>query len=727
MSLNIGELVGYLRIDETAWVKGLVKAQAKMEAVGKSDAFKKLDSAVNKSASGFVKLATKVAQVGGGVTGIQQVAAAVVSLSGAAGLLPAAAGAGAVAMVALKVGTSGFGQSLKDLGDPKKFAADLATLAPAARADAKEIAALRPQWDRLRKSVQQTLFADTAGQIRQLASEYLPVLRAQLGGVAGGFNIAAVSTGNWLKQGSQVRTVNTTMTFLGNAVNSVTLALQPAVQIMLALVSAGSSRLPALASGFAAAAGRAAAFVQNAKDTGQLGQWIDAGLHALGQLRTILGNLIGIVAQVFGAFDDSGASALDTLVRLTGTLRTFLASAQGQQALHSLAAVLGTVSQVVSGVLLVALHQAAPVVVALEPAFAGLALQVGGVLVQALTTAGPLLLSLAGWLSQNIGWLGPLAIGLFGAVKAFQAVTAAMKVLKLVTSTNPWVLLITVTVALVTLIVTHWHQIVNAVSTAISTVVDFVKSHWQLLISIILGPLGVIIALVVSHFTQIKNFISSVLSTVVGFVKARINDVINFFGFLASLPGRVAAWFGRIKDGAVARLVAMINWVRGLPGRILGALGNLGGLLVNAGKNIVQGLWHGITSLAGWLKDKVLGWVTSVIPGPIARALGIASPSKVAAKLARWWPEGMAVGLDAGSAVVVRSAQRLAGSVTAALTPAAAGIPTVQLAVNPSAPAAGTPGGSDRALVSIGHYHPPADASAHDVAMDLDWFSRAGG
>lgn len=49
--------------------------------------------------------------------------------------------------------------------------------------------------------------------------------------------------------------------------------------------------------------------------------------------------------------------------------------------------------------------------------------------------------------------------------------------------------------------------------------------------------------------------------------------------------------------------------------------------MISAGASLVSGLWQGIQSLAGWLWNKVSGWVSSIWDG-ILGFFGIHSPSK---------------------------------------------------------------------------------------------------
>jgi hypothetical protein len=79
--------------------------------------------------------------------------------------------------------------------------------------------------------------------------------------------------------------------------------------------------------------------------------------------------------------------------------------------------------------------------------------------------------------------------------------------------------------------------------------------------------------------------------------------------------------------------------------------------------------------MGGWLYSRVMGWISSVIPGPIKRILGIASPAKLAHKYGVFWAQGLGGGLLAGRRMVSSAAGALAGSVARPLGAGPAGAP----------------------------------------------------
>lgn len=738
MALTVGELVGYLKIDGSAWRRGLVEARAELGRIARDSSadLKKLaektEKAGDRASAAFVRLALAITNVATAAATAQSVVPIFAGLGGALAVLPALGVAVGVGMIAAKVGMSGFGDAMKNVGDPAKFAESLERLSPAARETAVAVRDLGPPWRSVQQATQDALFAGVATDVRALGERYLPVLRTGLSGIASEFNTAAHGTASFLGQTAQVQTVAGIFVQVRTSIGDVTAAVPPLVSILLDLVAVGSEFLPGLSGGFTEAAQSAAELVHQARETGRLREWISSGLSTLGQLAEVLGNVGGIVRAVFGGLDTGGASLLDTLVRITGQVRAFLESFEGQRALAALGELLGAVSTVVTDVLLTALRQLAPVVVALAPGFAQLATQVGSTLVTALATAGPLLLALAGFLSANIGWLGPLAIGLYAAAQAFQVVTAAVRILNVISALNPWAIIIAATVALAVLIVTNWDTITQAVGAAWQWLLDTGRAVWDAIVGAVRAAADFLVQLFLNW--TLPGLIIKHWDTIVGAVRTAVQWVLDAVAWLGELPGRVADWFGQVKDWIVRKFGEAVDWVRGIPRRILDALGNLGDLLVEAGRDIVRGLLRGLQDFAGKIWDWVKG-IARRVWDEITDFFDIFSPSKKMRYAGRMIGLGLATGLDASTGKVTTMAEQLAkaGMVTVPApriaAPAGLGPTPKQRAIEPATSLAADPV-SDvdrRATVHIDQFHATASQSPHEIAAELDWLSRARG
>jgi hypothetical protein len=75
-----------------------------------------------------------------------------------------------------------------------------------------------------------------------------------------------------------------------------------------------------------------------------------------------------------------------------------------------------------------------------------------------------------------------------------------------------------------------------------------------------------------------------------------------------------------LKDGAVSLLEDLLSWVSSLPRRILDALGDMGRLLWDAGRALIQGLIGGIRDKLGDLRETLSGIKNAIISwkGPLS-------------------------------------------------------------------------------------------------------------
>lgn len=95
---------------------------------------------------------------------------------------------------------------------------------------------------------------------------------------------------------------------------------------------------------------------------------------------------------------------------------------------------------------------------------------------------------------------------------------------------------------------------------------------------------------------------------------------------------------------------------------------SLGGEMINAGANLLHGLWEGISGAASWLWEKVSGWASSLVSG-IKDFFGIHSPSTVFAEIGGNMADGVGVGFTDNMGGVegdMTAAMGGAGALTAA-------------------------------------------------------------
>lgn len=266
--------------DHLSAINSVIRAQDAMASEG--DAGQSLLSA-GKFISALRSVAIPVIGTAVGAVGANILA---VTAAAAQGLwmIPAAAGAAGAAIGTLSVATMGFSDTVKEMGDPEKFAEAIQNLSPNAQQAALAIQALMEPLTALKNNVQDALFADFGPMINGLANQYLPAIQAMMTGIAGGFNSAAKSVFDQLMTPETQQVITNTINSLVAAFQNLAPAAGPFIDAISRIIETGSSYLPQLADSAAKAAREFATFIASAQSSGDLSRWFREGLDTLGQL-----------------------------------------------------------------------------------------------------------------------------------------------------------------------------------------------------------------------------------------------------------------------------------------------------------------------------------------------------------------------------------------------------------------------------------------------------------
>ena len=136
---------------------------------------------------------------------------------------------------------------------------------------------------------------------------------------------------------------------------------------------------------------------------------------------------------------------------------------------------------------------------------------------------------------------------------------------------------------------------------------------WQAIWSILKGVLRLALNQIKLIWTKlIPGVLKWAWGKLVALVKWGAKKVIQNISWLAKIPSMVGGWFGRMAAKAIQKALGLARWMKSLPGRIKRGLGNLKGLLVDAGKNVIRGLIRGIQTMTGPVGRAISGIVQKI-------------------------------------------------------------------------------------------------------------------
>lgn len=179
--------------------------------------------------------------------------------------------------------------------------------------------------------------------------------------------------------------------------------------------------------------------------------------------------------------------------------------------------------------------------------------------------------------------------------------------------------------------VINWFQnLASQVSAKVTQLKNKVISHFNNLRSQASNAVQSMKNKVVSIFNAIRSTISSVVSNIRSRVSSGFNSVKSAMSNALNAARNVVrnAW-NSIRSAFSNGISRAVGLARSLPGKIRSALGNLGGLLLGAGRSVIQGFINGVTGMIGSLRNKFSS-ITNMIPdwkGPLDKDKKLLSPA----------------------------------------------------------------------------------------------------
>ena len=181
------------------------------------------------------------------------------------------------------------------------------------------------------------------------------------------------------------------------------------------------------------------------------------------------------------------------------------------------------------------------------------------------------------------------------------------------------------------------------------------------LLAILIGTIttAIIAYNIAVNATTIATTLATAATTAFGSIMAFVTSPVTLV--VAAIGALIAIGYLLIKnwDEIVAFAKKLFTWLADFFKDIASKIGGFFSGMYNIGKNIVTGIWNGITGAKDWLLDKIKGFASSITSG-IKKFFGIKSPSRVMRdQVGQWLPKGIAVGIDANTDSALNSIDKM--------------------------------------------------------------------
>ena len=465
---------------------------------------------------------------------------------------------------------------------------------------------------------------------------------------------------------------------------------------------------------------------------GRLAESVSKALQgAFTKLQPVLDSVGSALADLMSTVGDALAPVIDALIPIVEELISIFTDAAAN-ILPSLIPLLETLGQAYTTLAGIVTDLVIPTIEKLLPIVEGVLNAIIGIIGPALDTITAIIDTVLAVISGDwsAAWEGIKGIfsGVWETMGAI--VTGAIEIIKATISAGVEIIKAVWSAAwegIKSVASTVWEGIksvvstaITAVSTTVSTVMEGVKTGWN------------------TAWTTVKDFastawegIKSKASTAITAVSTTVST-----GMTAVKSGWNTAWttvrnvvgpaWESIKSGVSSGMSSVVSTVRSLPGRVLGALGNLGSLLINSGRSLISGFVRGITSAFSSAINAVRNGMSRI------RSFFPFSPAKRGPFSGRGWvkysgqsiPPALAAGIRGKIPEAQAAARDLAQAASNALTVdgSMTGLASSGSGAQPGAavqPETANHGGAGVVFNIGGIYNPQAEPSSTSLSREL--------
>lgn len=209
--------------------------------------------------------------------------------------------------------------------------------------------------------------------------------------------------------------------------------------------------------------------------------------------------------------------------------------------------------------------------------------------------------AITGVITAFVDWVSPYLTAAWDAITG--AISAAWDAIKNA-ATAAWDFIKGVFLAFWNWVKPYVQAAIDAIKTVLSTAWEFIKTA------------------ATTVWNAIKTVFSTVWEAIKSIVRKAVDSVIAVFNGIKTIVDKVKGFFNELKKAASGGTDSLLAFVKGIPGRVISAIGNLGSLLYNKGRDLVQGMIDGIRNMfgsVGNVASDLVSMVTDFLPGSPAK------------------------------------------------------------------------------------------------------------
>lgn len=498
---------------------------------------------------------------------------------------------------------------------------------------------LAPQLDSLKASVSGVFEAKLTPIFDQLGTIF-PVLDTGMRAVANGLSDMMQGFTNVVTSAGGMAQISTVLANTGSFLSGLAPIVGTATQAFLTLSTAGSNAFGYLQGSLATFATGFNDMVNRITNSGAF----DGAMKGLSQT-------LDSVLSLFNRLFESGVTAMG---QLGGPLST-LVNGIGDAFIAAMPA-LTAFSTLIGNVLGSALSALAPAISALTPAFTTLAETLGTMLTSNLQALAPVLTQVASAVGTTLltalQALQPIMPQLLATFQQFGAVLSTQLAQYLPPLAQAFGQLLA---AIIPLTPAFLKLVTEAIIPMVPAFFKLVTATTPLVTA--LAKMATVVSPLVQAFAAATPAIAGLISP----ITAVSGAFTALTGSIGTVIAKVAEWVSAFASAAVQ----VVSEAKAIPGKIQSALGNLGGVLVGAGKALMDGLLSGIRSglqavldFASGIADKI-----AAVKGPLPYDRKVLQPAGEAMM------HGLHEGLDRGFALVLDRAHGMGEELRKAFGP----------------------------------------------------------